>query len=79
MLSHALKTQREILKKYEEENSASFKRMAELYSSGHFLTMKGTLRGPYTIMNHYYFDDGSCITTVTPASLSWAPIPLVIY
>lgn len=68
----ALERQQKILKDCAKENKNALKKYHELIKSGHYITMEGSIVGPYTTKSSYYFSDGSFITIVSAANLSWS-------
>ena len=77
-MRYALQKQQEILKGYEAENADAHKRYQAAVLAGHQVVMKGSIAGPYTIRDSYYFSDGSFVTIISPASLVWAVnVPLI--
>lgn len=70
-MESSLKYQQELVKKYEQENNESFRKLTSLMREDCFIVSKGELSGPYLTYTTYYMSNGENITIKTPSSLNW--------
>lgn len=78
MVDIAFKRQKQILDECKEENEKAHKKFAKFIEEGRKPVLKGTVVGPYTTRESYWFDNNEFVTLIKPSSLHWVPFPITM-